>query len=221
MLADVTRKLVAAPRARRTLALAVDGLAAGLELARRALARALVASAIVIESRRGAAGRYRLLYTAEGLPEEVEVELAGVEEIFRRAGDVAEVERTGTEAWTELLGSAGAGVAVRAGVPVGDLAEYLEALADRQGARLLVDCPAGLVYAVRRPADQDDAAAWIEELRRPALALGGYAVVVSAPPDLAGSLDRWGYRPEALDVMRRLKARWDPAGILEPGTFVF
>jgi hypothetical protein len=28
-------------------------------------------------------------------------------------------------------------------------------------------------------------------------------------------LDRWGYRPEAIDIMRTLKARWDPQNILE------
>ncbi len=61
------------------------------------------------------------------------------------------------------------------------------------------------------------ASVWLEELRRPATALGGYAVVLRAPPERAAGLDRWGYEPQA----RRLKNRWDPAGILEPGTFVF
>ncbi len=230
VLTDVTLKLAAAPRARRTLALAVDDLATGLELAGRALTQALVASAIVLAEGAGGECRYTLLYTAEGMPEEVEVELAAVEGIWRRAGfgDVAETERTGSGVWADFLGSAGGeSLVVRAGVPVKDLAEYLGSRAlrgpgrpERPSARLLVDYAAGLAYAVRRSESTGEASAWLDELRRPALALGGYAVVLSAPPELAACLDRWGYQPEALDVMRRLKKLWDPAGILEPGRFV-
>ncbi len=222
--ADVTLKLVAAPRARRTLALEVDDLAAGLELASGALGQAMVASAVVLdEGDVAGAGRYVLLYTAEGMPEEVQVELGQVEQTWRRAGfgNVADSEQTGSEAWARFLGTAGGDrLVVRAGVPVKDLAGYLGSRPEGSGARLLVDYAAGLVYAVRRPVGVADARAWLEQLRRPAVELGGYAVVLGAPLEIAGALDRWGYEPEALDVMRRLKARWDPAGILEPGTFV-
>ncbi len=224
VLADVTLKLVAAPRARRTLAIAVDDLTAGLELAGQALAQALVASAIVIVDDHPAPDRrYSLLYTAEGIPEEVEVELAAVEKAWRHAGcrEVFEAGQTGSEAWTAFLGAEGDRLAVRAGVPVKDLARFLGSLSERPGARLLVDFAAGLVYGLLRPEGESDARTWLEELRQPALALGGYAVVLDAPREIGAALDRWGYEPEALDVMRRLKARWDPAGILEPSTFVF
>ena len=55
-------------------------------------------------------------------------------------------------------------------------------------------------------------------LRQPALAVRGYAALVQPPLD--SPLDRWGYRPDGLDVMRRIKAAWDPAQILNPGEFV-
>ncbi len=223
LLTDVTLKLVAAPRARGTLALPVGELAAGLDLARRSLARALIASAIVLVQDPGREHRFTLLYSAEGMPEEVDVELATAREVWRRAdfGDVAEAERTGTEAWSDFLAATADSVAVRAGVPVKDLAGYLESLPERPGTRLLVDYPAGLVYACRRPAFADEAVAWLDGLRSPARELGGYAAVLNTPPDLAATLDRWGHQPQALDVMRRLKDAWDPAGILEPGTFLF
>ena len=228
VLADVTLKLAAAPRARRTLAVRVDDRAAGLELAGRALAQALIASAIVLVEDAGGQGGHggpplQVLYTAEGMAEEVEVELAAIEETWRRAGagDVAEAEQTGNEAWAAFLGAAGRGdLLVRSGVPVKDLAGYLRSLPERSGASWLVDYASGLAYGLWS-GDLGDAAAWLEEVRRPALDLGGYAVVLSAPADLGGSLERWGYTPDALDVMRRLKERWDPACILEPGTFVF
>ncbi len=221
VLADVTLKLVAAPRAGRTLKLAV--LATGLELAGAAFGHALVASAVVLVDDGGGAGRYLLLYTAEGTPEEVEVELGEVEQTWGRAGfeTIADSQQTGSEAWAELLGTAGGDLlAVRAGVPVKHLAGYLGSLPEPPGGRLMVDYAAGLVYALRRPRSAGEARSWLERLRRPALALGGYAIVLSAPGEIASGLDRWGYQPEALDIMGRLKARWDPAGILEPGTFV-
>ncbi len=225
LLVDVTLKLAATPRDRRTLALSLEDLATGVELASQSLAQALVASAIVlVQEPRGAENSITLVCTAEGMPEEVEVELAAVEEIWRQAGfqDIRRARRTGTETWTDFLTSGGADtLAVRAGVPVKDLAGYLAALPERPGTRLLVDYASGLVYGLKPPGTGGEPATWLDALRRPALELGGYAVVLSAPPEVAANLDRWGYEPEASGVMRRLKDAWDPAGILEPGTFLF
>jgi FAD/FMN-containing dehydrogenase len=50
--------------------------------------------------------------------------------------------------------------------------------------------------------------------------MGGYAMVMSLPEQMQGKLDRWGYRPEGLAIMHRLKARWDPQGILNPQYFL-
>jgi glycolate oxidase FAD binding subunit len=49
---------------------------------------------------------------------------------------------------------------------------------------------------------------------------GGYAIVLDAPNVLAEQLDRWGRQPQTLELMKRLKSRWDPAGILNPGAFL-
>jgi glycolate oxidase FAD binding subunit len=50
---------------------------------------------------------------------------------------------------------------------------------------------------------------------------GGSLVVERAPLPLKGATDVWGPVPEmALGVMRRLKAEFDPLGILNPGRFV-
>jgi glycolate oxidase FAD binding subunit len=57
-------------------------------------------------------------------------------------------------------------------------------------------------------------------LRQGALAGGGYAFVMSSDGVDDGEFDPWGYTPETLTLMRCLKARWDPAGCLNPGMFV-
>jgi glycolate oxidase FAD binding subunit len=47
------------------------------------------------------------------------------------------------------------------------------------------------------------------------------AVVLDAPPSLRGQLDPWGVEEgPALELMRRVKALFDPAGACNPGVFV-
>jgi len=46
------------------------------------------------------------------------------------------------------------------------------------------------------------------------------AQVLAAPEPLRGKLAMWGSPPRSLDVMRALKARFDPNGTLAPGRFV-
>lgn len=58
-----------------------------------------------------------------------------------------------------------------------------------------------------------------EGLRAEAAAVGGTAVLVEAPDDVRHQLDVWG-PATALDLMRSVKQRFDPTGILAPGRFV-
>jgi glycolate oxidase FAD binding subunit len=49
--------------------------------------------------------------------------------------------------------------------------------------------------------------------------LGGYLVVMALPDAARDGIDVWGTPPEGLSVMQRLKAAFDPKGILNPGRF--
>jgi glycolate oxidase FAD binding subunit len=57
----------------------------------------------------------------------------------------------------------------------------------------------------------------VTELRRDAVEQGGSLVILSSDSSAAGDLDRWGNIGDALPVMRAIKARFDPKGILNPG----
>ncbi len=46
---------------------------------------------------------------------------------------------------------------------------------------------------------------------------GGALVVVSAPDDVYGQFDAWGMVPGTIELQRRLKAAFDPMGVLNPG----
>jgi hypothetical protein len=55
---------------------------------------------------------------------------------------------------------------------------------------------------------------WTAGLRQSALNAGGYLFVMEMPEKWRGELDRVGYLPDTYDLMKALKARWDPAEIL-------
>ena len=235
LLTDVTLKLTPLPRVRRTLVAPVADLADGLALADVARAQALVSAGIVLVHAAdvpGLAGDgLALLYTAEGMAEDVEEELDGVTAALRRAGAslVAETGLSAGMAWQRFLREQSRpedeqALLVRLGVPVTALAETLaQAVAHKaQESHLLVDCAAGFVHATpaaAAPLAPAAAGAWLNALRQPALRHGGYASIQVAGADYQ-ELDRWGYRPTGMGLMRRLKQRWDPQGILNPGLFV-
>ncbi|HET9109355.1 MAG TPA: FAD-binding oxidoreductase [Ktedonobacterales bacterium] len=75
------------------------------------------------------------------------------------------------------------------------------------------------IIAARLTATPDALAQTIKALRRAAIERRGSLVITELPPALYGSVDPWGPIP-ALAVMRRLKERFDPNGILNPGRFV-
>ncbi len=78
----------------------------------------------------------------------------------------------------------------------------------------------GLVFA-RLTGDEAALATAVDQLRSAAAAGQGSLVVIDAPPALASKVDVWGSLPaQTLEVMRRLKVRFDPNYILNPGRFV-
>jgi glycolate oxidase FAD binding subunit len=78
----------------------------------------------------------------------------------------------------------------------------------------------GVFYAgLSVPSDPREAAEAVARLRAAAHEAGGHAVVVTAPPAVRELVDMWGPVP-GLDIMRRIKALFDPDMRLAPGTFV-
>lgn len=117
-------------------------------------------------------------------------------------------------------------LAVKVAVPIRETVTFLasaETLGHRQQWSLAASAHAG--SGVVRAAYVPGAAApeavrdGVEALRREAEAVGGSLVVEAAPPNVKRHLDAWGKPGEAFAVMRRLKAEFDPRGILSPGRF--
>jgi glycolate oxidase FAD binding subunit len=76
----------------------------------------------------------------------------------------------------------------------------------------------GLVYTV---CGAEDGVAVVTSVRAAAEAAGGYAVVEAAPPELKPRLPLWGQPPGGINLMRQLREKFDPRGIMVPGRFAW
>ncbi|WP_202863592.1 FAD-binding oxidoreductase [Ornithinimicrobium avium] len=78
----------------------------------------------------------------------------------------------------------------------------------------------GVLYAIVPEARAaEEVATAVAAVRATSARLGGSTVVLDAPPQVKAVLDSWGHVP-GLELMRRVKAEFDPARILAPGRFV-
>jgi glycolate oxidase FAD binding subunit len=108
-------------------------------------------------------------------------------------------------------------VICRAGGPIArwaDLARAAEEPGTPAGpVEILAHAGVGLVYAACAP----EAGSSVVKSVGAAASAGGYAVVEAAPPALKAQLPLWGAPPGGLELMRRLREKFDPRGIMVPG----
>jgi glycolate oxidase FAD binding subunit len=97
--------------------------------------------------------------------------------------------------------------------PPGRLAGVLARLGEVDGARVRGRVVLGALEVAVPALD----AAWLERLRDELGQWGGGAVVTAGR---MSGVDVWGYRGDALPLMRRVKEQFDPSGVLAPGVFV-
>lgn len=60
----------------------------------------------------------------------------------------------------------------------------------------------------------------VQNVRQAAERARGSLIVMAAPAEVAETVGAWGTPPPTIELMRRLKQAYDPAGILNPGRFV-
>ena len=94
------------------------------------------------------------------------------------------------------------------------LSQVLAALPD--GVAVTASACTGVAYAALPAAH----AAALPAVRAALASHDGTAVVLSAPPELHEGLDHWGPLGDAVELMRKVKDRFDPERRLAPGRFV-
>ncbi|RMF01576.1 MAG: FAD-binding oxidoreductase, partial [Chloroflexi bacterium] len=215
LITEITLKIAPRPRAQVGLVVPVDNLAHGLSWGSALLKICLVASGLVLTpagNLPGVSAPLALVYTAEGLPEDVAAEMEEVRAALSHLGAPAPLpaQISATQLWADILAAtAPAETLLHAGVAPGKLPDFVTGLAANAiAAPFVADLANGMVYL--RGAET-------APVQRAARALGGYATVLRAP---APPADVWGHAPDGLDLMRAIKQHWDPHNILAPGGFI-
>ena len=72
----------------------------------------------------------------------------------------------------------------------------------------------------REPPSDDRVIAAISRVREMSGQLGGSTVVEHCPLSVKRGIDVWGETTETIEIMRRIKDKFDPARVLNPGRFV-
>jgi glycolate oxidase FAD binding subunit len=181
-----------------------------------ALARAAQAAGLVAVP----SGAWGVLMLTEGLAESRARHVAEMRALAGAARYVAVLEAGAHDAlWREVVEFPSpdrhpGGVVWRVGGPISRWAEVARAAA-APGApvEILAHTGAGLLYAAA-PAD---AAAAVHEALAGASGASGYAVIEAAPPEVKRALGVWGPPPGGVELMRRLRAQYDPREIMVPG----
>ncbi len=219
LITEVSLKLLPLPRARQTLVVPVTSLARGLEIGSQLLRICLAASSLLLC--RGCeltdvSTPFALVYTAEGVVEDVAAELVQVHEVLRsvqagaHAAQVTPAALSGTEVWGRWARAASTEDAlVRTGVAPKDVGRLMVEAAPLLGdAPFVLDIASGLLYTRTGP---------VQPIRDAALRLGGYTSLVGGR---SRAEDPWGYAPDSQSIMAALKRRWDGPGLFNPGAFI-
>jgi glycolate oxidase FAD binding subunit len=204
---STTWRLHPLPAARRVVVLDLPDPLEAAPLAAALVRSTLTPSAVELRAVTGGAGQLTVVF--ESIAESVHAQAdaaVGLLGAGRQSDDLP-------HEFGERPGGSGS-VVLRMAFARAALAAVLRALP--AGTAVSASACTGVVYAAL-PAELADQ---LPALRAALAPHDGTAVVLSAPSDLRATVDHWGPVGDALDLMRRVKDRFDPDRRLAPGRFV-
>lgn len=178
------------------------------DLAQAVVHAQVVPTAVEVDWPAGDGGRLHVLL--EGRPEGVERRTQTVQELLGGTATTAEVAPGGWASYPWEKGQ----TALKLTCVLSGVGEVLAA-AHEAGASVRGSAGAGVLYAAVSQRETEA----VQRLRDVCAQQHGTAVVLDAPAAVKENVDVWGPIP-ALDLMRRVKERFDPDGLLSPGRFV-
>jgi glycolate oxidase FAD binding subunit len=160
----------------------------------------------------------------EGIPSGVEAQAETSSQILGGFGEVRELSDDEARP-SSPPGAGGEGVAVKISAPPAELTGVLDSTlgaSSRLGVtpRITGHAGTGVTYVGLSGGDEEARAGVVEELREIWLRRGGSVVVREAPPTFKERVEVWGPVGSRLKVTRRVKEKFDPRGVLNPGRFV-
>ena len=209
------------PAARRFLTVPFGSAEDAAALVQSVVHAQVVPAAVEVEWRADGAGTVGVLL--EGTPAGVEARTTTGRELLGAGAEAAETAPPGWGAlpWTDEPGATGLKLtcALSGLAPV--LTAARRAAADADVALTLRGSGgAGVLYgSLAADAPVEAVASVVARTRAVCTEHGGSLVVLDGPPPVKAGVDTWGPVP-AIDLMRRVKAQFDPERRLAPGRFV-
>ncbi len=241
ILVEATLKLRPRPDEDRLVIARFERLKEGGMAARAIMASDLIPSALeLVDAEAGRALALHgtgcgLLIGVDGIREQVDWQCAEVGRLLGPLGSSESCVLDGPardRVWRGLgeLGGTGAGEAaavMKWGVRPTELAEVMQegvAIASRSGLRAMLTAHAGVGIATAvlsgGGADANAVVATLTEWRGMVQGAGGHALVEWAPLGVKERVSVWDAPGPAIRIMRGIKERLDPCGIMNPGRFV-
>jgi glycolate oxidase FAD binding subunit len=222
VIAECNFRLHPRPEAARTVAVELESTLAAGEAVQAVVHAQLVPSAVELHWDDNS----RLLSVLiEGIEPSVEAQADTASYLLRGFGEV----RTLTDEEADSRGplappGAGDELAVKVSAPPAELTGVLDSTlgaCSRRGVmpRLTGHAGIGVTYAALSGADEDAYVQIVEELREIWSRRGGSVVVREGSPAFKERVEAWGPLGSRLELTRRVKQKFDPRGIMNPGRF--
>jgi glycolate oxidase FAD binding subunit len=158
----------------------------------------------------------------EGFAGAVERHLTDIQSIAARTDAGTEILRDNAHRgfWKSVcdFGSGRETILYRVTVPVASVDAVLIALEQWNGTRVITHVGTGTILI--QSSGEPDGIARFAKLTETANDHRGHAVVLAAPHALKNGIDVWGPAPPSTNIMREIKAQFDPHCLLNPGRFV-
>ena len=222
VIAECNFRLHPRPETARTVAVVLGSAQAAGEAAQAVLHAQLVPSAVELH---WSEDEKLLTVLIEGIEPGVEAQSDTASYLLRGFGEV----RTLTDEEAGSLGPlAPPGtedeVAVKISAPPSELTGVLDSAlgaCSRRGVapRITGHAGIGVTYVALSGTDEEAHIQIVEELREIWTRRGGSVVVRSAPPAFKERVEAWGPLGSRLELTRRVKQKFDPRGIMNPGRF--
>ncbi|GAC1362926.1 MAG: FAD-binding oxidoreductase [Herpetosiphon sp.] len=213
------------PMATQTLVLRSFDLFALTSLMLKIADATLVPSGVQLQV--GTDGLYRLAIRFEGLPVSIEAQtnqltnMVDTHSVTMEAAPDDEIFLRGT---TDLWSRGGAGIVCKVSTLPSEIMALTGSIV-RVAKPLRLDWEmvmqaAGVGFLRIDGPNEQTLMTAINLLRSDLQCVGGALVVVQASEAIKERLDTWGAVGNSIDLMRRIKERFDPTGLLNPGRFV-
>ena len=222
VIAECNFRLHPRPETARTVAVELSDTASAGAASQAMLHAQIVPSAVELLW----SGETRMLTVLiEGIPSGVEAQAETATHILGGFGEVRTLTDGDEVEPPSPPGAGGDEVAVKISAPPAELAGVLDSTlgaSSRLGVtpRITGHAGTGVTYVGLSGGGEEARAGVVEELREIWLRRGGSVVVREAPPAFKERVEAWGPIGTRLDLSRRVKEKFDPRGILNPGRFV-